>query len=163
MTLLLQEIKAPHKIDVIDKALMRYLEKNPSATYDEMAQHIGKAKGTVHNRLEQLKKNKLIQPAYIIDYEKLGFDDAMIEIRVDVGKIHDVSAYLKTIPEIICIYHITGDYDILAMVRFRGREHLNEILETINKHEKIFRTNSSLILLHLKGSAIDLPEREVVV
>ncbi len=162
MNLLLQEIPVPKKIDSIDRALMSFLSKNPTATYDEMAEYIGKAKGTVHNRLERLKKDKIVNPAYVIDYEQLGFDDAVVRIQIDVYYLSEVSSYLKEIPEIICLYNITGDYDILAIVRFTDRKHLHAVVGRIIKNKHISRTNTSLILNHLKGSAIDLPERGVI-
>ncbi|MFX0209872.1 MAG: Lrp/AsnC family transcriptional regulator [Candidatus Hodarchaeota archaeon] len=162
MDLLLQEIPVPKKIDSIDRALMSFLSKNPTVTYDEMARHIGKAKGTVHNRLERLKREKIVNPAYVIDYEQLGFDDALVRIQIDVYYLSEVSSYLKLIPEIVCLYHITGDYDILAIVRCTDRKHLHCIVEKIIKNKHISRTNTSLILHHLKGSAIDIPEREAI-
>jgi DNA-binding Lrp family transcriptional regulator len=82
----------------------------------------------------------------------LGYDlTALIQIQIDVNYLEEVNQDLKSIPELIAVYNITGDYDLLCIGRFRNRRHLNKIIrDRITPNPYVSRTATSIALNILK-------------
>ena len=53
---------------------------------------------------------------------------------------------LKRIVQIIDLYVISGEYDLIAVVQAQSLNKLNTVLEQIGNLEGVERTNSSVIL-----------------
>ena len=135
-------------VDETDLKILDLLEQDSKMNYREIADNIGVAVGTVHNRINNLKENKIIKKFTIdVDTEKLGFQITAIILMQIKGKfIEKIEMELKNNPHVYGIYDTTGDWDSIIAVKFRKIADLNQFLKELNKLENVERTSTSVCL-----------------
>ena len=139
-------------LDEIDRKLLDILYLDSRKKLSEIAKHLGVSVGSVHNRIKSLEERGIIKRFTIqIDPEKMGFDlTALMSLQIKVRHLKEVNKDLQQIPEIVALYNVTGEDDILAICRFRDRAHLNDVLQKILEIENIVKTKTQISLLTLK-------------
>ncbi len=140
------------KIDSTDWKILSVLLENSRLSYRQIAKRIKVSAATVMNRVKKLEEEKVITNySSRIDHGKLGFDiTAIVEIKIHKGKNEIVYNELKMNPYIISMYSITGNYDILAITKFSGREGLNKFIEKLSENENVEDTHTKYVLDILK-------------
>ncbi|HEU5087345.1 MAG TPA: Lrp/AsnC ligand binding domain-containing protein [Roseiflexaceae bacterium] len=80
---------------------------------------------------------------------------AFVMIHVEPQKIADVAKQIANLPNISEVYSVTGDYDIIAVVRLQDYDMLAEAVpDGLSKVDGIIRTNT--VLAFRRFSASDL-------
>ena len=83
----------------------------------------------------------------IVDPNKLGYGlTALILIQAEGQHLSEVEKELAHLDEVICIYDITGDFDIAVVARFRSRAMLNNFIKGVLKMPHVIRTVTNLVL-----------------
>ena len=138
--------------DDLDKRLLDILYLDSRKKLADIAKHLGVSTASVHNRIKTLEEKGIIKKFTIqIDSEKIGNSlTALVNLQIKVSHLTQVNENLQNIPEIVALYNITGDDDILAICRFRDRQHLNEVLQQILKVDYITKTKTQIALQILK-------------
>ena len=142
--------------DDIDVKLLKLLARNSRASLRELARSLGVAVSTVHARLQRLMREGLIKRFTIVpDYERLGYPiTAVILVSVEGGAIEEVATRLAEEPNLIAVYDVTGDYDIILVGKFRSMSELNLFLKRLNKMYSIKRTVTSVVLKVFKEDLV---------
>jgi len=107
-------------------------------------------------QIKRLEKAKIIRKYHAdIDYRALGYDiHTVVMIRIKKGGLENPNL-LKNValmPDVVSLYASTGVSDIIAVVRAKNRDHLLEILKTIQSEKDVLRTTSYLILVTYKDA-----------
>ena len=141
--------------DDTDLKILNLLEQDSKMNYREIADNIGVAVGTVHNRINNLKENQIIKKFTVdVDTEKLGFQITAIILMQIKGKfIEKIELELKKNPNVYGIYDTTGDWDSIIAVKFRKIADLNQFLKELNKLENVERTSTAVCLNVVKEHA----------
>lgn len=80
---------------------------------------------------------------------------AFVMIHVEPQKIADVAKQIANLPNISEVYSVTGEYDIIAVVRLQDYDMLAEAVpDGLSKVDGIIRTNT--VLAFRRFSASDL-------
>ncbi|HEU5088125.1 MAG TPA: Lrp/AsnC ligand binding domain-containing protein [Roseiflexaceae bacterium] len=80
---------------------------------------------------------------------------AFVMINVEPQKIADVAKQIANLPNISEVYSVTGEYDIIAVVRLQDYDMLAEAVpDGLSKVDGITRTNT--VLAFRRFSASDL-------
>ncbi len=142
--------------DDIDVKLLKLLARNSRASLRELAKSLGVAVSTVHARLQKLLRDGLIKRFTIVpDYERLGYPiTAVILVSVEGGAIEEVASRLAEEPNLIAVYDVTGDYDLILVGKFRSMSELNLFLKRLNKMYSIKRTVTSVVLKVFKEDLV---------
>lgn len=83
----------------------------------------------------------------IVDPIKLGYGlTALILIQSEGQYLSEVEKELAQLDEVICIYDVTGDFDIAVVARFRGRAMLNNFIKGVLKMPHVIRTVTNVVL-----------------
>jgi DNA-binding Lrp family transcriptional regulator len=53
---------------------------------------------------------------------------AIVLVKADVARIHEVAENIAALDGVSEVYSITGEYDLIAMVRVHRHEELNDII-----------------------------------
>jgi DNA-binding Lrp family transcriptional regulator len=53
---------------------------------------------------------------------------AIVMIKADIHRIPDVAEVIAQFPEISEVYSVTGEFDLVAMVRVRAHEELADVI-----------------------------------
>ncbi|MFC4051331.1 Lrp/AsnC family transcriptional regulator [Actinomadura syzygii] len=70
---------------------------------------------------------------------------AIVFVKADVARIHEVAETIAAVDGVSEVYSITGDHDLMAMVRVRRNEDLNDIIPgRINKIPGIVGTETHI-------------------
>jgi DNA-binding Lrp family transcriptional regulator len=72
---------------------------------------------------------------------------AILHVFVEPGKIEDVGEALAKIPEVIDVYEVTGEYDIIATAKANDLQKLRSFLsERLMKMHGIKAVTTSVVL-----------------
>lgn len=141
-----------YKIDKTDLKILKILEKDSKTNYRSISEEIGIAVGTVHNRIENLRKKGVIKKFTIhIDTNKIGYEITAVILIQIMGKfIQEIENELSKNPNVFGIYDTTGDWDSIITVKFKRMIELNNFLKKLNGREHIKRTSTSVCLNVIK-------------
>ncbi|MDI9609000.1 MAG: Lrp/AsnC family transcriptional regulator [Candidatus Verstraetearchaeota archaeon] len=134
--------------DETDLMILRELQEDAMTSYRDIAEKLNLSVGTVHNRIKRLKEVGLIKSfSAIVDAEKLGYGlTAIVLMQVEGERIVEVEERLATSKSIIAVYDTTGEFDIIAIGKFKNREDLNAFIKDVLKIQSIKRTVTSIAL-----------------
>ena len=135
-------------IDALDGRLVRALAETPRAGIMELARQLRVARGTVQARLDRLTRRGVITgfgpdlslPA--IGYQVLAFTT----LEIAQGRLQDVVAHLREIPEVLEAHAITGPGDLHCRVVARTNEHLQHVINRILEVQGIGRSTTVIAL-----------------
>jgi len=135
-------------IDDTDIIILKELQEDFTTSYRDIAKKLGLSVGTVHNRVKKLKEIGVIKSfAAVLDAEKLGFElTAILLIQVEGGDIIEVEKAIARSKSVVAVYDTTGEFDIIAIGKFRSRDDLNAFIKETLKMEAIKRTVTSIAL-----------------
>ncbi len=143
-------------MDEVDRRLLRLLAENSRASLRDLSRSLGVAVSTVHARLQRLIREGVIRRFTILpDYERLGYPiTAVILVAVEGGMIEEVASRLAGEHNLVAVYDITGDYDLVLVGKFRSMDELNSFLKRLNKLPAIRRTVTSVVLKVFKEDPV---------
>ncbi len=136
------------EIDDTDIIILKELQEDFTTSYRDIAKKLNLSVGTVHNRVKKLKEIGVIKSfAAVLDAEKLGFElTAVLLMQVEGGDIIDVERTIAKSKSVVAVYDTTGEFDIIAIAKFRSRDELNSFIKETLKIEAIKRTVTSIAL-----------------
>jgi len=83
----------------------------------------------------------------IVDPVKLGQTlTAIVLVQADGKHLVEVEREVSKIDNVICVYDITGDYDIAVVARFKDRFSLNTFIKNLLKMPYVKRTVTNVVL-----------------
>jgi len=131
-----------------DEELLSLLRENARASVSDLARALNLSRSTVQNRIAKLEQSGVIK-GYSVDYGSEYLDDlvsAHVLIKESPKLVTKTNLELKRITQIVDLYVISGEYDLIAVVQAQSLNKLNTVLEQIGNLEGVERTNSSVIL-----------------
>jgi Lrp/AsnC family leucine-responsive transcriptional regulator len=89
----------------------------------------------------------------VIDHSALGFEtEALIELFYGPAvQLDEVAASLRTRPEVVEAWSVTGDADAIARVRTRDNADLERLIRDLQRDGSVVRTRSQVVLSRLVG------------
>ncbi len=157
---------SPTGIDELDARLIIAMSDTPRAGVMELARQLQVARGTIQARLDKLQARGVVT-GFDPDLRlaALGYDVlAFVHLEIAQGRLTDVVAHLKSIPEVLETHSTTGQADLHCRVVARTNEHLQQVLSAILEVSGINRTSTQIALteqipfrvLPLIGQLIDI-------
>ncbi|WP_456327052.1 Lrp/AsnC family transcriptional regulator [Archaeoglobus sp.] len=149
----------PEKIDKLDIEILIELQKDARKSLKEIAEKLDVAEGTVYNRINKLKRMGVIEKFIpIINHSKLGFDlTAIIGITAEGKHLVELEEILAKEPNVTAVYDVTGEFDVITVVKFKTREDLNEFVKKIAGMKHVKKTYTMLVLNVVKEThAVEL-------
>ena len=147
------------KIDKLDVEILIELQKDARKSLREIAEKLDVAEGTVYNRINKLKKIGIIEKFIpIINHSKLGFDlTAIIGITAEGKHLIELEEILAKEPNVTAVYDVTGEFDVIAVAKFKTREDLNALVKKVAGLKHVTRTYTMLVLNVVKEThAVEL-------
>jgi len=115
----------------IDDKILNYLSENARATYREIAEKLNISESTVRNRILKLIKNKTIEKFSVkLDLEKLGnYFGWILKIKIDSSQVNAIIDNLFGNDNIIGIYEVSGDENLIIMGYNKSLKNLENFLK----------------------------------
>jgi len=118
-------------LDRVDTQIIALLQSDGRQRNTEIARRLGLAEGTVRKRIDQLRRDKVVQIGAWADPLKIGYQYyAFIEFQVELAKIEKIAERLARLPDVFFVGIGTGLFDIIAAAVFRSNEHMHEFMIT---------------------------------
>lgn len=152
-------IKKKIELDDLDYKILKELAKNAELGVKDIAKKLDIPVSTCFNRIKRLRENGVINKFTIsIEPYTLGYEvTAAVHLNVEGPYLEEIEKDLAENPNILYLYDITGEYDVLAIVRFKSVEELDKFIKGLLKNPKIKRTITNVILRVVKESDVRIP------
>jgi len=133
-------------VDEIDEKIIDILRANSRTTYVDIGKALDLSEGTVRNRIQALIDEGVIKRFTVEVSLSVGVR-ALVMISVNSKTpTNDVSRAVQNLTGIERVYEVTGDYDVVSVVRSPGIEVLNTTIEKIRIIEGVEKTNTIIVL-----------------
>lgn len=135
-------------IDDLDGRLIQVLRERPRSGVLELARLLGVARNTVSARLERLAARGIVTGfGPDLDLAALGYGVlAFTSLEIAQGRLSDVVAHLRVIPEVLEAHTTTGPADLHCRIVARSNEHLGEVLGRVLDVQGIGRATTVIAL-----------------
>jgi Lrp/AsnC family transcriptional regulator, leucine-responsive regulatory protein len=143
-------------MDEIDHRILRELHLNAKISNTELAERVGLSPSPCWNRVRRLEADGVIEKyVTIINQRAIGVPDSVIlEIRMtaqDTETLKRFEETLRSLPEVVEAFLVTGEYDYYIRVAISGTEAYERFLiDKVYKLPGIGHTRSSFTLRCLK-------------
>lgn len=131
-----------------DEKLLSLLRVNARTSVSDLARALNLSRSTVQNRIAKLERSGVIK-GYAVEYGSEYLTDlvsAHVLIKEKQKLTTKTNLELKKISQVVDLYAISGEYDLIAVVKAQSLDKLSRILEQIGNLDGIERTNTSVIL-----------------
>jgi Lrp/AsnC family transcriptional regulator, regulator for asnA, asnC and gidA len=136
------------EIDEVDSQILNILQEDCYLSFRKIADKIHTSGAMTASRIKNLEEKGILKSyTAILDPVKLGYDlTAVIFIQTEGGYIKNLENELSQMSNVITIYEITGDFDIVAIVKLKDRDSLNTLIKNLLVTPHIKKTITSIAL-----------------
>ncbi|ELY94555.1 MULTISPECIES: HTH-type transcriptional regulator Lrp [Natrialba] len=132
----------------LDAKLVNALLGDGRASLRSLAEELDVSVTTVSNHLSDLEDQGVIE-GYTprIDYDAVGYDvTAVIQLQVEGNALPDITDTLRDHRQMISVYEVTGDYDVIAIGKFKDTDGMNDQIKELLTDPDIKASNTSVVL-----------------
>jgi DNA-binding Lrp family transcriptional regulator len=132
----------------LDEKLVNALLNDGRASLRSLAEDLDVSVTTVSNHLKDLESEGVID-GYTprVDYDALGYDvTAVIQLKVEGTAIGAVADTLRDAKQMISVYEVTGDHDIIAVGKFADTDDMNRQIKALLEDANVKESNTSVVL-----------------
>ena len=132
----------------LDVKLVNELLGDGRASLRSLADDLDVSVTTVSNHLKTLEEEGAVEGyTPVVDYERLGFDvTAILQLKVDGDALPDITDRLRGHKQMVSVYEVTGDYDVVAVGKFQDTDDMNALIKELLSDADIKESNTSVVL-----------------
>jgi len=134
--------------DNLDNQLINALLGDGRASLRSLGEGLGVSVTTVSNHINDLEAGGVIEGyTPVINYGELGYDvTAIIQLKIEGAALTEIVDRLRDQEQIITVYEVTGDYDIIAIGKFEDTDGMNAQIKELLSDVDIRESNTSVVL-----------------
>ena len=132
----------------LDAKLVNALLDNGDASLRSLAEQLDVSVTTVSNHVSALEEEGVIR-GYTpkVDYDLLGYDvTAVLQLKVEGSALPDITDRLRAEKQMVSVYEVTGDYDVIAIGKFTDTDGMNDQIKRLLTDPEIKESNTSVVL-----------------
>ena len=148
-------------MDEIDGKILRILSENADTTATEMMSQVNLSIPAINKRISKLRQSGLIRKYTILtDPEKAGksIQAFILVVLQQPSGAAKLTEYIRSDPDILECYAVTGEYDYILKVCARDVEQLDEKLTLLKQQKGVAKSYTMLSLMEHKFRACILPD-----
>src|SRR6056297_2748860 len=132
----------------LDAKLINELLGDGRASLRSLAEDLDVSVTTVSNHLRDLEEEGVIEGyTPIVNYDALGYDvTAVIQLKVEGSALPEITDRLREQKQMVSVYEVTGDHDIIAIGKFRDTDGMNDQIKQLLTDADIRESNTSVVL-----------------
>ena len=149
-------------LDKLDRHILRSLQDDGRATYDQLAEHVGLSPSAVLRRVKRLEESGVIDRyVALVKPEAVGLGlTAYLNVRLEKhteshkrNPMDLFRASVQTWPEVAECSALTGEMDYLLRVVVQDMAHYSRfIMDTLLKHPSVQDCKTSFVLDRVKAT-----------
>ncbi|MDY6775007.1 MAG: HTH-type transcriptional regulator Lrp [Halobacteria archaeon] len=139
----------------LDLKIINLLLDDGRASLRSLAEELDVSVTTVSNHLQSMEDEGVIKGFKpVLNYDELGYGvTATVMIKAESGSLPGLTEDLKEIDSFLSVYEVTGDFDIIAVGKFKSTEDMNDTIKDLLNNPDIAETNTNVILETIKEDA----------
>ena len=147
-------------LDQTDVKILKTLLSNSRLSYRQIGEKVGVSTGTVMTRIKKMEKAGVLRGySAIVDHEKLGYElTVLTEIVVSKGKLLEMEREIAKLPNVCCVYDVTGATDAFIVAKFRKSNELGNFTKGLLALPFVERANTHVVLTTVKEDFVTLVE-----
>jgi DNA-binding Lrp family transcriptional regulator len=140
------------KLDETDVKILKTLAAEARLSSRQIARRCDISIGTTLARIRKMEDEGIIKGyTALLDQEKLGYElTVMTEIIVSKGRLLEMENEIARIPNVCCVYDLTGTSDAAIIAKFKNREDLSKFTKRLLSLPYVERTNTHVVLTTIK-------------
>lgn len=134
-------------MDKFDQGIIAELRRNARASISHIAESVSLSRSSVSERIKKMEKSGVIRGYQVLlsESQKEGVT-VYFEIQHRCARCSDVIHLFKSIPEVITCNGITGDMDLLVLVKASCMRRIHEIREFLDFEEDIIKIKTHVVM-----------------
>ena len=135
-------------IEELDRKILDVLNRDARMSFRRIAKELGISPTTLYDKVKKLEKSGVLK-GYIplIDAESIGYNlMAIIGLRVKQEKEINFQKAIADFPQVGAVYEVTGEWDLILVCYFKGRNDLTNFLKNKLPLSNIKRAITHLVL-----------------
>jgi Lrp/AsnC family leucine-responsive transcriptional regulator len=150
-------------LDAIDRRILRALQADGRATYDQVAAQVKLSASATLRRVKRLEESGVIAGyVAVVPPERVGYSlTAYINVRLEKqtethkrNPMDQFKAAVQSWPEVAECVSLTGEMDYLLRVVVRDMAHYSRfIIDTLLKHPAVQDCKTSFVLERVKAAS----------
>jgi len=139
-------------LDDTDVKILKTLVSDARLSSRQISKKSGVSIGTVLTRMRKMEKEGVLRGySAVVDHEKLGYQlTALIEITVSKGRLLEMENEIARMPNVCCVYDVTGLTDAFVVAKFKSREDLSAFAKRLLALPYVERSNTHVVLTTIK-------------
>jgi len=140
------------ELDETDVKILKVLLSDSRLSSRQIAKQCDISIGTVLSRNRKMEDEGIITGyTALLDQEKLGYELTVVtEITVSKGRLLEMENEIARIPNVCCVYDLTGLADAAIIAKFKNREDLSKFTKKLLSLPFVERTNTHVVLTTVK-------------
>jgi DNA-binding Lrp family transcriptional regulator len=132
----------------LDEKLVNALLRDGRASLRSLAEELDVSVTTVSNHLKDLESRGVVEGyTPVVDYDALGYDvTAVVQLKVEGNAIKEVADALREADQMVSVYEVTGDHDVIAIGKFRDTDGMNRQIKELLSDANVKESNTSVVL-----------------
>ena len=139
-------------MDDPDRQILALLVEDGRRTYDDIGRHVSLSAPAVKRRVDRLRERGALRGfTAVVDHAALGDrTEALIELFFAPGTLlEQVARTLRSHPEVVEAWSVTGEADAIARVRTNDNADLERLIMDLQRDGLVQRTRSQVVLSRL--------------
>lgn len=133
-------------IDQLDLQLLKLLKMNARMSYARLAEELGISESAVRKRIKRLIRVGVIK-RFTIEYDLSDEVRAAVLVKTKPPKpVPEISREIVGIEGVDIVYEVTGENDILVILRAPSIEVINRCVDKIRSVDGVAGTNTMIIM-----------------
>jgi len=147
-----KRVKKGEELNEVDMKILRALTLDARLSSRQLAKQCGISTSTALLRVKRLEDAGIIKGySALVDHEKLGYTLTVVtEITVSKGRLLEVESEIAKLPNVCCVYDVTGLIDAIVIAKFKNREELSKFAKRLLAMPYVERTNTHVVLTTIK-------------
>ena len=139
-------------MDDKDIIILKHLLIDARQSARQLSHRLGVSTVTILSRIKKLEEANIIQGySARLNHELLGYDiTAIIEIKTNKGKMLEIENEIAKQDNVVAVYDITGNADMIIIAKFKNRELLSEFVKKISLVPNVENSITHLVLNTIK-------------
>jgi DNA-binding Lrp family transcriptional regulator len=139
-------------LDETDAKVLKALTEDARLSSRQIAKQCNISIGTALSRIKKMEEQGIIKGyTALLDQEKLGYELTVVtEITVSKGRLLEMENEIARIPNVCCVYDLTGLSDAAIIAKFKSRGDLSKFTKRVLSLPYVERTNTHVVLTTIK-------------
>ena len=149
--------------ETIDTKLVRALQQEGRASYQDLARDLGLPRATVSARLRELLDSHTVRVVAAVDPAFLGQHVIAHVSVVASGPARQIAERLAEWPEAVLVSAVGGTHDLVAEIRVSTHDELHGVLTQLREHPNVAYIDTLVYTRVVKGFFISQYAGEVAI